>query len=617
MLRCRDATKRYPDGTVALAGVTLEVPRGQFCVILGSSGAGKSTLLRAVNGLVTLTSGTIEVDGTPVTPRSLRLVRSKVAMVHQQFGLVGRGTVIDNVLGGALSRVSTVSALFGVFPERYRRKACSLLDDLGLREGQLYRRASQLSGGQQQRVAIARAFILDPAVVLADEPVASLDVEMSRTILRLLRDTSARRGATVLVSLHQVALAKEFADRIVAMRAGKVIADGSTSELGEEALERVYSISATGAATPDVSEPAFATDGARVPVGPVGRHEEQRVDAPARHKPPGEWKLRQPITVRAIAIALVVSVVLSVSARRTEIPRIVFLTAQWVAAGLGLQQHSEIGKGLRRFASNAFPLVIANETLVTRVEGLDRQHLPLLARIEKRNTTTSRYDFDQKKMVDTVEAEEVLVEPYGYLVYVWGKMLESLEISLWGTLFGLAVGVPLAYFGARGYSPNAVLYGLARTASSFCRAVPELVSALILTLSFGFGPMAGVVALGFHSAGFFGKFLAEDVENADFAPQEALFAVGANRLKVLRYAVLPQVLPQYIAYTQYILERNVRMATVIGVVGAGGIGIELKGRYDMFDFGHLSTILVVIFVTVLLLEQVSQRLRRRLIASAS
>jgi phosphonate transport system permease protein len=605
MLCCRDATKRYADGTVALGGVTLEVPRGQFCVILGSSGAGKSTLLRAANGLVTLTSGTIEVDGTLVAPQTLGLVRSKVGMVHQQFGLVGRGTVLDNVLGGALSKVSTIPSIFGIFPERYRRKACSLLDDLGLDESQLYRRASQLSGGQQQRVAIARAFILDPAVVLADEPVASLDVEMSRTILRLLRDTSARRGATVLCSLHQVGLAKEFADRIVAMRAGKVIADGSPSDLDEAALERVYSISPRGGATTGSSEP-LATNGAPL----------SEADTRARHKPPEEWTLRQPITTRAIAIALLASVLLGVSAGRTEIPRIIFLTAQWVAAGLGLREHSEIGKGLGRFVSNALPLVIANETLVTRVEGLDRDHLPLFARIETRNTTTSRYDFVLQKMVDTVEVEEVLVEPYGYLVYVWGKMLQSLEISLWGTLLGLLVGLPLAYFGARGYSPNVALYGLARTASSFCRAVPELVSALILTLSFGFGPMAGVVALGFHSAGFFGKFLAEDVENADFAPQEALFAVGANRLKVLRYAVLPQVLPQYIAYTQYILERNVRMATVIGVVGAGGIGIELKGRYDMFDFGHLSTILVVIFATVLLLEQVSYRLRRRLIAAS-
>jgi phosphonate transport system permease protein len=195
-------------------------------------------------------------------------------------------------------------------------------------------------------------------------------------------------------------------------------------------------------------------------------------------------------------------------------------------------------------------------------------------------------------------------------------MLQSLEIALWGTFLALAAGLPLAYLGARGYAPHRVVYVLSRTTSSYFRAVPELVSALILVLAFGFGPMAGVLALGFHSAGFLGKFFADDVENADRGPQEALFAVGANKLKVLRHAVLPQVLPQYIAYTQYILERNVRMATVIGVVGAGGIGIELKGRFDMFDFGHVSTILLVIFVTVLLLEQISQRLRGRLIAVA-
>jgi phosphonate transport system permease protein len=207
-----------------------------------------------------------------------------------------------------------------------------------------------------------------------------------------------------------------------------------------------------------------------------------------------------------------------------------------------------------------------------------------------------------------------MVEPFGYLVYVLGKMLESLEIALWGTLLALVAGLPLAYFGARGYAPGRVAYALARTTSSFLRAVPELVSALVLVLAFGFGPMAGVLALGLHSAGFFGKFYADDVENADRGPQEALLAVGANRLKVLRFAVLPQVLPQYVAYTQYILERNVRMATVIGVVGAGGIGIELKGRFDMFNFGHVSTILLVIFLTVMLLERLTQRLRGRLIA---
>jgi phosphonate transport system permease protein len=617
MVRFRGATKRYADGTTALKAVDLEVPPGQFCVVLGSSGAGKSTLLRAVTGLVTLSDGTVEVDGTPVGPRTLGVVRSKVGMVHQSLCLVGRSTVLDNVLNGALHQVSTWRATFNLFPERYRQKACALLADLGLTEAHLYRRASDLSGGQQQRVAIARAFILDPTVVLADEPVASLDMAMSRAILELLRETSGRRGTTVLCSLHQVGLAREFADRIVAMRGGEVIADGPPADLDEAALERIYGRTSLGelAAPPsDLSEaPGLPTPPSSA-ASATARPEHPSI-GPRPIKPPSEWALRQPLNVRAIAILLAVSVLLGISGYRTEIGHIFTLTAQWIAASVGLRQESQIGKGFSRFASDAWPLVISEETALTRVEGLDRDHLPFLAHIENREIKTSRYDFEQKKMVETTETREVLVKPGGYLVYVCGKMLQSLEIALWGTLFALATGLPLAYFGARGYAPNRAVYILSRITSSFFRAIPELVSALIFVLAFGFGPMAGVLALGLHSAGFFGKFYADDVENADRGPQDALLAVGANKLKVLRRAVLPQVLPQYIAYTQYILERNVRMATVIGVVGAGGIGIELKGRFDMFDFGHVSTILLVIFATVLLLEQLSQRVRGRLIAN--
>jgi phosphonate transport system permease protein len=122
-----------------------------------------------------------------------------------------------------------------------------------------------------------------------------------------------------------------------------------------------------------------------------------------------------------------------------------------------------------------------------------------------------------------------------------------------------------------------------------------------------------MLALGIHSAGFLGKFYAEDIEDADRKPQEALVALGAGKLRVLRAAVLPQVLPSYVAYTLYILDRNVRMATVVGLVGAGGIGLELKGRFDMFEYDHVGTILVAIFTTVLILDQISARLRARLI----
>jgi phosphonate transport system ATP-binding protein len=235
-----DVTKRYASGLTAMDGISLEVPKGQFCVLLGSSGAGKSTLLRSVNGLTELSAGHVEVGGRTLSPRTLGGIRSEVGMIHQQFNLVGRLSVLTNVLTGTLSQVPTLRALLGAFPEAYRQKACRLLADVGLEEGHLYRHASQLSGGQQQRVAIARAFILDPKVVLADEPVASLDQASSSVVLELLRETSARRGTTVLCSLHQVELARRFADRIVGLRRGKVVFDGLPSDLDASAEANIY-----------------------------------------------------------------------------------------------------------------------------------------------------------------------------------------------------------------------------------------------------------------------------------------------------------------------------------------------------------------------------------------
>jgi phosphonate transport system ATP-binding protein len=209
-------------------------------VVLGSSGAGKSTLLRTVNGLVRPNAGTVTVDDLNVTPRSLRQVRMRVSMIHQSFNLVPRLSVLTNVLTGALQQTRQLSAQFNLFPRRMRRKVCELLHEVGLGEEYVYRRASQLSGGQQQRVAIARAFILEPAVVLADEPVASLDPRASMNVLSLLKEASRRHNTTVLCSLHQVNFAKEFADRIVGMKDGRVVYDGPPSQLDPSVLRKIY-----------------------------------------------------------------------------------------------------------------------------------------------------------------------------------------------------------------------------------------------------------------------------------------------------------------------------------------------------------------------------------------
>ena len=252
MIRFNALSKVWPDGTQAISKVSLEIPRGQFCVILGPSGAGKSTLLRAVNGLMKPTEGSISIDGVELSGSNERILRQRVAMIHQHFNLTNRMSVASNVLAGLLPVVSTTRALLGWFRPEHRQRACNLLQKVGLAPTHLQRRAGDLSGGQQQRVGIARAFMLDPEVVLADEPVASLDPKISRDILALIRDAARERGTTVLCSLHQIDLAREFGDRIVGMRDGVVVFDGTPAEFTDERLRALYH----GAQWDDKPEPA-------------------------------------------------------------------------------------------------------------------------------------------------------------------------------------------------------------------------------------------------------------------------------------------------------------------------------------------------------------------------
>lgn len=240
MIHFESLQKTWPDGTRALSDIQLSIPRGQFCVILGPSGAGKSTLLRAVNGLMKPTAGTVRIDGEVLGPATERRLRQRVAMVHQHFNLTNRMSVATNVLAGLLPVVSTARALSGWYTPEHRRKACHLLERVGLSPAHLHRRAGDLSGGQQQRVGIARAFMLDPEVVLADEPVASLDPKISRDILTLIRDAARERNTTVLCSLHQIDLAREFGDRIVGMRDGRIVFDGTPAAFTDERVASLY-----------------------------------------------------------------------------------------------------------------------------------------------------------------------------------------------------------------------------------------------------------------------------------------------------------------------------------------------------------------------------------------
>jgi phosphonate transport system ATP-binding protein len=225
----------------ALKDINLSVRNGEFLVILGASGAGKSTLLRCINRLTEPTSGEIDVDSEAASSNrsALRALRRKVAMIFQHYNVVPRLSVLKNVLTGRLSMVPALPSLFHVFPEHDVHIALDCLRRVEL-EYKAHDRTDSLSGGQKQRVGIARALAQQPKIILADEPVASLDPKTSRTVLQYLRQASRELGITVVCNLHQVEYAREFADRVVGMAAGQIVFDGGPDELGAEALKKIY-----------------------------------------------------------------------------------------------------------------------------------------------------------------------------------------------------------------------------------------------------------------------------------------------------------------------------------------------------------------------------------------
>jgi phosphonate transport system ATP-binding protein len=231
-----------PPSTVALHGVDLSIDRGEFVVVIGRSGAGKTTFLRSLNRLVEPTSGTIRVAGRAVTGAgavAVREVRRQVGMVSPQFHLVRRASAIDNVLAGRLGYVPPVASVFGSFPRADRELARACLDQVGL--GHLAeRRADKLSGGEQQRVAIARALAQRPAVILADEPTASLDPTLTSSIMDILKAINVEQGLTLVVSQHQLETALAYATRIVGFRQGRVAFDGPPAAVTPGVVQAIY-----------------------------------------------------------------------------------------------------------------------------------------------------------------------------------------------------------------------------------------------------------------------------------------------------------------------------------------------------------------------------------------
>ena len=241
MLRIEHLSKIYPNGTEALKDVSFEVADGEFLVVIGLSGSGKSTLLRCINRLIEPTEGKVIWNDTDVTQAStveLRRLRRHIGMVFQQFNLVKRSSVMTNVLSGRLGYANSLLSLMGIWPKADRERAIKALERVGIAE-KAYSRADALSGGQQQRVGIARTLMQEPELILADEPVASLDPVLSHSILRYLEQLN-KEGITVICSLHFLDLVHRYATRVIALKEGVKVFEGLPNEINRAKFKEIY-----------------------------------------------------------------------------------------------------------------------------------------------------------------------------------------------------------------------------------------------------------------------------------------------------------------------------------------------------------------------------------------
>lgn len=242
MIEFKNVYKTYPNGFTALKNVNLKIEQGEFVAIIGLSGAGKSTILRCINRMHDIQQGTLTVDDVDVeslSGKALRRFRRKVGMIFQSFNLVSRSTVIKNVLTADVPDMPFWRVLFGIFTKEQKMRALESLDKVGILD-KAYTRCDQLSGGQQQRVALARTLNQNPSIILADEPVASLDPVTARQVMSDFVRINKEYKITILLNIHHVDLALNYCDRVIGVRAGEIVFDGPASSITQEQLDEVY-----------------------------------------------------------------------------------------------------------------------------------------------------------------------------------------------------------------------------------------------------------------------------------------------------------------------------------------------------------------------------------------
>ncbi|WP_370501123.1 phosphonate ABC transporter ATP-binding protein [Mycolicibacterium sp. jd] len=538
-LETRGLDYRYPDGTQALEGVDIAVRHGEIVAVLGPSGAGKSTLFRCLAGLAAATSGCVLLDGADLA-RLRRGVRrrtlSRIGLVFQEFHLVGRATVLSNVLIGRLAAAPVWLSLLHLMSRRDRERAVELLHRLGL-AAQVRKRADALSGGQRQRVALARALAQEPRVLLADEPVANLDPVLAAGVVDdIVRMVQAER-LTAVLNLHDVSLARQVAGRIVGMRAGRVLFDLPTEQVSDELLDGLYSGVHDGPAPETAAGPNPGAGGAANTTSqkPPLRSDPEQIAELAR--------LRRPSLLTVVG-AVAATVVIIASARTSDV------SVDAIANGL---------PSIADFVSRMFP------------------------------------------------------PDWSELGIAVALMWETLGIAITGTVVGLVFAVPIALLAARTVYPSPWVRQPVRLVINGVRAIPELMWALLFVSAVGLGALAGTLAIIVGTAFGVARLFSDIFEATDVRAWDAATATGARRWQRISWVLLPQQIPTMTSYSLLILDSNVRAASLLGLVGAGGIGMELQQKLRLFDYGAVFTIVIVVLVVIVALDQVSSYIRKRLV----
>jgi phosphonate transport system permease protein len=462
----------------ALNGIAFDVPAGTHLALIGPSGSGKSSLVALLAGQLKPSAGHVEISG-------------RVARIHQDLRLVPRSSAITNVLHGALGRVSFGQSLR--FPPAERARAEALLKRVGLGH-RLEAPVRTLSGGEAQRVAIARALMQDPDILLADEPVASLDPANARAIMALLDELRRERGLTLVTVLHDVALAEAHADRILRLSAGEIVpAQGDP-------------------------QPTAAS-----PFEPM---------TPGRRLPPSGTFLA--------------------------------LAALAVLGSWGVLEGAPSGTD---------------------------------------NAVTEALRFLARLVPTPAQWAEVPWADLG------ASLRDTLRMAMLGTVFAILLALPLAALAARNITPAWVGWPV-RVVLNLWRSIPSIVWALLFVAAVGLGAMAGVFALTAYSVGYLTKFFYENLEGAETSAAGALAELGASGAQRFVHAVWPVALPALAGSTLFMLEYNVRAASVLGLVGAGGIGHDLKLAVDWSNWHTTGAILLLLAVAVIVVDTMSAFARK-------